>query len=90
MQMALCTRSSLQRVKPQLSFLLRGSQDVAQQCAAKKVPEKWQSIDWFSHHDIANVAITMTLFMARNGMVVLPHQPFSPDMTPRYFFYSQN
>jgi len=54
----------------------------------RKRPEMWQSGDWFFHHDNApaHTAISVTAFMARNGMAVLPHPPYSPDMAPSDFF----
>ena len=49
----------------------------------------WQSGDWWFHHDNApaHTAISVTTFMARNGMAVLPHPPYSPDVAPSDFFF---
>ena len=48
----------------------------------------WQSGDWWFHHDNApaHTAISVTTFMARNSMAVLPHPPHSPDVAPSDFF----
>uniref|UniRef100_A0A3B3XHK0 Tc1-like transposase DDE domain-containing protein n=1 Tax=Poecilia mexicana TaxID=48701 RepID=A0A3B3XHK0_9TELE len=42
------------------------------------------------HHDNApaHTAISVTTFMARNGMAVLPHPPYSPDMIKHLIWHS--
>jgi len=55
----------------------------------RKRPETWQSGDWWFHHDNApaHSAISVTTFMARNGLAALPHPPYSPDVAPSDFFF---
>ena len=54
----------------------------------RKRADLWQTGDWFFHHDNAPVhtAISVAQFLAKNGMVTLPHAPFSPDLAPCDFF----
>jgi histone-lysine N-methyltransferase SETMAR len=51
-------------------------------------PEKWQSGDWFFHHDNApaHTALSIQQFLAKNKMVVASHHLYSPDLTPCNFF----
>jgi hypothetical protein len=50
-------------------------------------PEKWQSGDWFLHHDSAPAHSTLNVqqFLAKNKIVVVSHHPYSPDLTPCNF-----
>lgn len=54
----------------------------------QKRPDLWQTGDWFFHHDNApaHTAISVTQFLAKNCMVLLPHAPYSPDLAPCDFF----
>jgi hypothetical protein len=55
-------------------------------------PEKWQSGDWFLHHDNApaHTALNVQQFLAKNKIVVVSHHPYSPDLTPcNIFLYPQ-
>jgi hypothetical protein len=51
-------------------------------------PEKWQSGDWFFHHDNAptHTALSVEQFLAKNKMVVVSHHPYSPYLAPCDFF----
>ena len=54
----------------------------------RKHPEKWQSEDWFLHHDNAptHTAFSIQQLLAKNKMVVVSHHPYSPDLAPCDFF----
>ena len=45
----------------------------------------WQTGDWFFHQNNAP-AHTVTHFLAKNGMVLLPHAPYLSDLAPCDFF----
>uniref|UniRef100_A0A672JGS6 Tc1-like transposase DDE domain-containing protein n=1 Tax=Salarias fasciatus TaxID=181472 RepID=A0A672JGS6_SALFA len=40
-----------------------------------KQPTLWRGGDWWIHHHVAQ-------FLAKNGMTLLPHPPYSPDLAP--------
>ena len=54
----------------------------------KKRPELWEQNSWFLHHDNApaHASLQIREFRAKNGMSVLPHPPYSPDLAPADFF----
>jgi len=55
-------------------------------------PEKWQSGDWFLHHDNAPAYTTLNVqqFLAKNKMMMVSHHPHSPDLAPcPFFFYTR-
>lgn len=57
----------------------------------RKNPEIWQFDDCFFHQDNASTqtATSITTLMIRNGIAVLTHPPYSPNMSPGdFFFYS--
>ncbi|PNF15130.1 hypothetical protein B7P43_G15579 [Cryptotermes secundus] len=47
-----------------------------------------QSGDWFFHHDnaSAHTALSVRQFLTKNGMIPVPHPPYSPDLAPCNFF----
>ncbi|UYV61368.1 hypothetical protein LAZ67_1004617 [Cordylochernes scorpioides] len=55
---------------------------------SKKRPEKWTNGDWILHQDNArhHTAHLVTSFLAKNGTVILPLPPYSPDIAPNDFF----
>ena len=55
-----------------------------------KSSAKWQSGDWFLHHDNdpAHTALSVQQFFAKNKMVVVSHHPYLPDCAScDYFLY---
>jgi histone-lysine N-methyltransferase SETMAR len=54
----------------------------------RKRPEKWRMNDWLHHHDNAllDTAYIVQEFLSKNKMSDIPHQPYSPDLTPSDFF----
>ena len=46
----------------------------------QKCPEKWQSGDWFLHHDNtpAHTAFSVQQFLAKNKMIIVSHPPTHP------------
>jgi len=54
----------------------------------EKQPEMWSSGNWFLHPDNVPVhtALSVQHFLAKNNMIVIPHPPYSPDLTPCDFF----
>lgn len=54
----------------------------------KKRPNLWQNQDWFLHHDNApaHTALSVQQYCAKNGVTVIPHPPYSPDLAPCDFF----
>ena len=53
----------------------------------KKQPGIWSRSNWFLHPDSAPThrALSVQHFLAKN-MTVIPHPPYSPDLTPCDFF----
>lgn len=50
-----------------------------------KYPEKWESGDWFLHHDYVprhTALMSILQFSARTKIPVVLHSPYSPDLTP--------
>ena len=54
----------------------------------RKRPQMWKDRSWTFHHDNApaHTAMVVTEFFAKNGMVVIPQPPYSPDLAPADFF----
>jgi len=48
----------------------------------------WQSGEWWLHHDNApaHKALSVKQFLTKNSMTQLPHPPYSPKLSPCYFF----
>jgi hypothetical protein len=53
-----------------------------------KSPEKWQSGDWFLHHDNApaHTALSVQQFLAKNKMVIVSHPTTCPNLLIMTFF----
>jgi transposase len=45
--------------------------------------------NWTLHHDNApyHKAISVIEFLAKKGILVVPQPPYSPDLSPCYFFF---
>jgi len=54
----------------------------------RKRPDLWRSGDWFLHHDNApaHTALSVRQFLTSQGMTLIPHPPYSPDLAPCDFF----
>lgn len=54
----------------------------------RKRPELWATGEWYFHHDNApaHTSIVVRQFLTKNGMITLPHAPYSPDTAPSDFF----
>ncbi|KAJ4447750.1 hypothetical protein ANN_09758 [Periplaneta americana] len=54
----------------------------------RKRPEMRRNGNWLLHHDNApaHTALTVRQFLTNNNMVLVPHPPYSPDLTPSDFF----
>jgi len=48
--------------------------------------------NWMLHHDnaLCHMAISVIEFLAKKDTPVVPEPPYSPDLSPRDFFCSQN
>jgi hypothetical protein len=53
----------------------------------RKRPERWRPQDWLLHHDNApaHTVLSVQRFLAAKNMAVVPHPPYSPDLTPCNF-----
>jgi len=71
----------------QSGILLGGFEAIERECA-KKTPRIVESGDWFLHHDNApaHTALSVTRYLASLGWAVVPHPPYSPDLSPCDFF----
>jgi histone-lysine N-methyltransferase SETMAR len=49
--------------------------------------ELWHNHNWPLHHDNAptHTFLKTTVFVNNNNMVIIPHPPYSPDLTPYDF-----
>jgi histone-lysine N-methyltransferase SETMAR len=58
----------------------------------RRRPELWASGKWFLLHNNAqwHTSISIQHFLAKHQVTVLPHAPYSPDLSPCDFFYSDN
>jgi hypothetical protein len=54
----------------------------------RKRPHKWSSGTWLLHHDNApcHAALSVTKFLVKHSIPVVPHPPYSPDLAPCDFF----
>jgi hypothetical protein len=57
----------------------------------RKTPEKWRDGDWILHHDNApkHTSHLVQQFLAYHGTAQVQHSPYSPDLAPCDFTYSQ-
>ena len=64
--------------------------DVLRLCenVRRKSLQKWQNQNLIIHHDNAPAhrSFKFSQFLAKNNMTVIPHPPYSPDLTPCDFF----
>ena len=51
-------------------------------------PELWRTGKWLIHHDNApaHMALRIRQFVTSQGMTLVPHPPYSPDLAPPTFF----
>ena len=54
----------------------------------RKRPELWATGDWYLLHDNAppHVAATVQQYIEKTNMNILPHPPYSPDLSPCDYF----
>lgn len=54
----------------------------------RKRPELWKNKSWILHQDNApaHTALVVKTFLAKHGIPVLDHPPYSPDLAPCDFF----
>jgi len=54
----------------------------------RKRPTKWHNNNWVLHHDNApaHTSFKVQHFLTNNNMNVVPHPPYSPDLSPCDFF----
>ena len=52
-------------------------------------PELWRTGKWLIHHDNApaHTVLRIRQFFTSQGMTLVPHPPYSPDVTPADFFF---
>ena len=52
-------------------------------------PELWRTGEWLIHHDNApaHTALRIRQFLTFQGMTLVPHPPYSPDLAPADFFF---
>jgi hypothetical protein len=50
----------------------------------QKRPELWCNHNWILHYDNAPACTSLktTEFVTNNNMVIVPHSPYLPDLTP--------
>jgi hypothetical protein len=55
---------------------------------AKTSPRSWREQTWLLHHDNApsHTSVLTQQFLAKYNMAVIPHPPYSRDLTPCVFF----
>jgi len=53
-----------------------------------KCPDKWKKNNWFLHHGNApaQTSLVVRQFLNSKNITVIPHSPYSPDLTPSNFF----
>jgi histone-lysine N-methyltransferase SETMAR len=58
----------------------------------RRFPEMWATGKWFIPHDNArpHTALSLRVFLSAHQITVLPHAPYSPDLSPCEFFYSHD
>jgi len=51
-------------------------------------PELWRMGEWLVHHDNApaHTALRVRHFLTSQGLTLVPHPPYSPDLAPADFF----
>jgi len=51
-------------------------------------PELWRTGKWLIHHDdaAAHMALRICQFLTSQGMTLVPHPPYSPNLAPADFF----
>ena len=54
----------------------------------RKRPELWENQTWMLHHDNASAHASLLIrsYLAKHQTSVVPHPPYSPDLTPADFF----
>jgi hypothetical protein len=54
----------------------------------RKLPGNWCNNSWALHHDSASAHASLIVqqFLASTKTTVIPHPPYSPDLTPYDFF----
>jgi hypothetical protein len=54
----------------------------------RKRPDKWRNNSWALHHDNvpAHASFVVWQFLASTKMTVIPHPPYSQDLTTYDFF----
>jgi hypothetical protein len=54
----------------------------------RKKPEAWTNKTWMLHHDNSPLHASLLIreFLAKQETIVVPQHPYSPDLTPAYFF----
>jgi len=54
----------------------------------RKRPQKWHNKNLIIHHDNAPAhrSFKVSQFLAKNNLTVIPHPPYSPDLSPCEFF----
>jgi len=56
--------------------------------ALRRRPDLWASGQWTLLHDSArpHTALSVSRFLTKHNVTVLPHPPYSPDLFPEIFF----
>ena len=54
----------------------------------RKRPELWENQTWMLHHDnvTAHTSLLIRIYLAKHQTSVVPHPPYSLDLTPVDFF----
>jgi len=54
----------------------------------RRRPKRWREQTWPLHHDNApfHTSVLTQQFLAKNKIAVIPHPPYSPDLTPCDYF----
>ncbi|UYV69042.1 DAAM2 [Cordylochernes scorpioides] len=54
----------------------------------QKRPDLWKNKNWLLHHDNApaHTSLLVREFLAKNNTLMMPQQPYSPDLAPCDFF----
>jgi transposase len=57
----------------------------------RKRPKLWCNHNWLLHHDNtpAHTSLKTTEFVTNNNVVIVPHPPYYPDLSPCDFAVSQ-
>jgi histone-lysine N-methyltransferase SETMAR len=56
-----------------------------------KHPDKWCNSSWALHHDnaLAHMSLVVRQFLASMNTTIIPHPPYSLDLAPCDFSFSQ-